>query len=1111
MKKFYFTLTGICLLLCSVLSGANEFFVCRVPEVKTPPKIDGHIEAAEWEHAARLPAFSNSIGVLSPKRQDLLLSYDSVHLYIAFRTEIDWEPEISPVKFDDLNIWTVDCLDIALIPVPAQQNDIVRFVVERGGGHADMRAKGQVKQPADDWNPEWKRAGRLIAQSYMSAYTWEMEIAIPWASLGISCPKNGDMIPAQFMRCIGNIRRDVTGTPDRVVTWSPVPKGRDWINPQDFGQLFFCGDKPVFRAAPDSAFGVKGSCTTPVKSTLDGMVWEIGRSGSPLKKAKALATDGMNLSWPGQLEVLRSTPAMMYWRLSDDDGIVAAGKYTAILEPPFKVQTAVNYYRESLIALGELQDISIGKDFRVEMELHGKDGQLLERSGKPLAPGAGYFELECPVRKLTVDHEAVVTVKLFNAADKVLYTFTDTVKRLQSPAWMHADSLGQVSVPPPGWKTPAVKSGAEYIDVKTGMNTYRFGASSILPESVTLRNDLFSDGGFTFEAITDRGPQQLKASALPEIVSQDARGITMQYRGTSDELELQARIRVEFDGMAWYQTKLSPRRKGTSLKSLAINMPLKADQVRYMRANNAMNVRELVFNSALVGPARTTRTLPKPDMQYAIDFSANGWTFNRIFHNFYWIGGEDRGIFFALPSFRNMAVKEKYTDIVDDGQSFAAKFFLVDHSMQLNDPVEYDFGFFLTPTKEAADRARLRRVGAGFVGSVDSDRADTSNQPLAKSFTGNARGRFFHDPELRPFEKNDVATLILPCWKLRTIQSGNPLPPQSELDYIDRWIANTREKPGTSPMLWYDAFFTPFALPGTINFLNDFESWPITRLPVEQHGTYVCPTRAWQNFYLSGVRDRMKQKITSFYMDLTFLKPCSNRFHGCGYRDVNGQIHGTVPLLEAREMFLRYQTMVKSNDPGGLLVLHGYTCTPLALWVDVLTSGEEWLTAPDYASLTPEYFQSILMGTDQLGTVTSFFPGGILMHYMQAQKSSATLAEMCGLSFTHGESLWNGTEAMMPGMRMVWDALDRFGADQAVWTPYWRNPLSDGQDGILISSWERDSNLLLVVFNSAYTEREVRLDALSGRRITDCLDAGKETGTKLVLPARGFRLLLVRR
>lgn len=73
--------------------------------------------------------------------------------------------------------------------------------------------------------------------------------------------------------------------------------------------------------------------------------------------------------------------------------------------------------------------------------------------------------------------------------------------------------------------------------------------------------------------------------------------------------------------------------------------------------------------------------------------------------------------------------------------------------------------------------------------------------------------------------------------------------------------------------------------------------------------------------------------------------------------------------------------------------------------------------------------------------------------------------------------MWNGTEAMMPGLRMVWDTLDRFGVDQAVWTPYWRNPLSGGPEGVLVSSWKRGTRLLLVLFNPAQTERQIRFDA----------------------------------
>ena len=1101
-------ITGL-LCLFSALLTANEYFVCRVPKLEKAIIIDGKIQADEYKNAARLPAFNNSTGLFSPRKQELYLAYDKENLYVAFRTDIEWAAAFKPIAFDDLNIWTVDSLDIALIPDRTKPYDIVRFITERAGGYADMKAKGQVKQPPEQWNPMWKRASRLTAQSYMSAYTWELEVAIPWQSLNLAEPKPGTVIPAQFLYCFGDIRKDVNGNPDRVVTWAPVPKGRDWVNPRDFGELHFAGEKPVFQADREPVFGVKGNCTAPIKGNLSGLLWEIGKSGQPLRTAKKIPTNGININWPEKVNTNKTFNSMMYWRLTDEFGTVAAGRYTTTLEPAFKVTSAVNHQQRKIITIGDVSDLNLKNDHFADIILKDKQNKVIHKKSVTVNKKYSRFELNFDISKISTPAEVLLQATLRDAKNTTKFTFNDKLDILNRPAWMNADYLGKVTEPPPMWHTPEISQKDGKIKITVNNNSYIFGSESLLPEKVFLRNKLFSDGNFMFEAITTSGVQHFKNSAAPVILQKDARGATLLLKGTSAELEITARVRVEFDGMAYYTTEIKPLKKNVKIHKLAIIMPLDASQLRYMRANNAMNVRELVFNSALIAGAKSAVDLPEPDMQFAINFSGRGWKFGDIFHNFYWIGGEDRGIFFALPSSQNMSVKKYYSATAETEKSFKAEFVLIDNTKEIKNTLDYEFAFFLTPTKKLANRAKLRRAGSGFVGNVDSENAQVSLKPRTAIFGGNARNRFFYDKELRKFEKDDVFTLLLPCWKLRTIQSGNPMPPANEIAYIDKWLKNHKNTLGTTQMLWYDAFFTPFQLKETAKYLIEFESWPITRLPVEQHGTYVCPVQTWQNFYLTGVNDRIKQGVDSFYMDLTFLKPCSNRFHGCGYRDENGVIHGKVPLLEAREMFLRYQNIVKKNNPDGILYLHGYSATPLSLWVDVITSGEEWLTAPNYKTLTPEYFQSILYATDALGTASNFFPGGILMHYIQAQKNTATLSEMCGLSFVHGESMWNGTEAMMPGLRMVWDALDKFNIDNAEWVPYWRNPDSPADRKILISSWERDNEKLMILFNTSYQAETVILNNYSD--IQDTLDNDKNVPSQINMPPRTSRLLKVKR
>ena len=177
--------------------------------------------------------------------------------------------------------------------------------------------------------------------------------------------------------------------------------------------------------------------------------------------------------------------------------------------------------------------------------------------------------------------------------------------------------------------------------------------------------------------------------------------------------------------------------------------------------------------------------------------------------------------------------------------------------------------------------------------------------------------------------------------------------------------------------------------------------------------------------------------------------------------------------------------------------------------MDAITDGEVWITAPNYSTLTPEYFQANFAVSEQLGVVSNFFPALILLHYQQALKSKIALSEVCGMTFSHGESMWNGTSAMLPGLRIVWDIIDQFGIAKAEWVPYWRNELSSYPDGIIVSSWQRQNRRLLVIFNPAYEPRILDLRKLKNCHMTDQITGKEWKNIQTTIEPRGFKLLLV--
>ena len=77
------------------------------------------------------------------------------------------------------------------------------------------------------------------------------------------------------------------------------------------------------------------------------------------------------------------------------------------------------------------------------------------------------------------------------------------------------------------------------------------------------------------------------------------------------------------------------------------------------------------------------------------------------------------------------------------------------------------------------------------------------------------------------------------------------------------------------------------------------------------------------------------------------------------------------------------------------------------------------------------------------------------------------MEEVCGMSFIHGEAIHMGIDCMAASVRVILDALEDFGFDapDTRWTPYFRNPRSPYPDGVAVSTWEREGQILLAIFN----------------------------------------------
>jgi hypothetical protein len=199
--------------------------------------------------------------------------------------------------------------------------------------------------------------------------------------------------------------------------------------------------------------------------------------------------------------------------------------------------------------------------------------------------------------------------------------------------------------------------------------------------------------------------------------------------------------------------------------------------------------------------------------------------------------------------------------------------------------------------------------------------------------------------------------------------------------------------------------------------------------------------------------------VDGIYTDSTYIpQDCANEAHGCGWRDENGELHTSWPVRKLREHVKKLYEVVHSR--GGIVEAHQSSCcSPMLLaFADSYFDGEhiQHLFASQSGSL---------MNT---GAMRSEFSGvnfGVNFQFLSITK---TYLEGCGIMLLHNGCTKvygsNGMDRVRQASE-IWNTLDSFGADDAVFTGYWQDscPVSVGSAGVLASAWTRHDGAVLAV------------------------------------------------
>ena len=200
---------------CFVPVRAHRTTTCR--RTSDPPHIDGKLHDRAWAKTAPLAPFFDPAGDRQTKfPTEVRLAYDSANLYLAFRCH---EPNlaglITKASGRDGKVWEDDSVEI-FIDTNLDRNTYYQFIF-----NADCVAYDGL-----GWNAKWN--GQHNAKTDRQVDAWTLELAIPWATIGLKTPESGTKLGLEI------VRRRVQ-TPRELTHWSPTRAGNHV--PAQFGTV----------------------------------------------------------------------------------------------------------------------------------------------------------------------------------------------------------------------------------------------------------------------------------------------------------------------------------------------------------------------------------------------------------------------------------------------------------------------------------------------------------------------------------------------------------------------------------------------------------------------------------------------------------------------------------------------------------------------------------------------------------------------------------------------------------------------------------------------------------------------------------------------------------
>jgi hypothetical protein len=522
------------------------------------------------------------------------------------------------------------------------------------------------------------------------------------------------------------------------------------------------------------------------------------------------------------------------------------------------------------------------------------------------------------------------------------------------------------------------------------------------------------------------------ARGKSRVTDRSSEKATWAWAGESKEVRIRSRMTGECDGFCWYEIELAPKQP-LKLNAIRLEVPRVAATARYLHTAN--------FTWT-----HFSQGLPEAGGKWSGKFTP-----------YVWLGDEERGLAWCAESDQGWLLKEpaRAVEAQTEGEVVRFQATLLDHEETISAPVTIRFGLQASPVKPVsfAWRAKARMLhGINYESCQPGADGRTLLDRLQEE---GVKTVIFHQDwseyygQVTPWGGDRLRRLLSECHR-RDLKL---------LVYIGYGLARS------APELkgHHDDWSVLPLIPWTTPHRTEFEAFDAT-----------CPRSGWAEWLVRGIDQLFSEyELDGLYFDGTSEAwCCQNQAHGCGWKDGSGKVHGDYPILATRKLMRDIADAVHRHRPNAILDVHmsASLSLPTLAFCDSYWNGEQFenYTAGNKFELPLHAFRTEFMG----------YAHGLEAQFLCYEKRPFTLDEAIALAWLHGVEV-RPFPTTVPQISPIWRAMDRFGASEAKWLPYWSGSGAAANDrSVQISAYARPGKALLFV---SHLKREqvscrIRLD-----------------------------------